>query len=78
MEDLQKLINEKYAEILERKAFLNSTDYVALKKFEGYEVNEDVIQQRQAARVAINQFEIEIKELEQEISEMMAEQEVLS
>ena len=32
MEDLQKLINEKQAEILEMKAFLNSTDYISLKK----------------------------------------------
>ena len=77
MENTQKLINEKQAEILEKKAFLSSTDYVDLKKFDGYEVDENVIQQRKEARTAINQLEIEIRELEQEIIEMTAEQEAV-
>ncbi len=77
MEDLQKLINEKQAEILEMKAFLNSTDYISLKKVEGYVVDEDVILQRRAARDRINKLEVEIGELEQEIIEMIANQEVI-
>lgn len=77
MEDLQKLINEKQAEILERKAFLNSTDYISLKKVEGYVIDEDVILQRSIARERINQLEIEIRELEQEIIEMVTNQEVI-
>jgi len=77
MEDLQKLINEKQAEILEMKAFLNSTDYISLKKVEGYVIDEDVILQRSIARERINQLEIEIRELEQEIIEMVTNQEVI-
>ncbi len=77
MEDLQKLINEKQAEILEMKAFLNSTDYISLNKVEGYVVDEDVILQRRAARDRINKLEVEIGELEQEIIEMIANQEVI-
>ena len=77
MEDLQKLINEKQAEILEKKAYLNSTDYISFKKFEGYVIDENVILQRSIARDRINQLEVEIKELEQEIIEMIANQEVI-
>jgi hypothetical protein len=77
MEDLQLLINKRQAEILEKKAFLNATDYISLKKVEGYVVDENVILQRRAARNRINQLEVEIGELEQEIIEMIANQEVI-
>ncbi len=76
MEDLQKLINEKQAEILEMKAFLNSTDYISLKKVEGYVVDEDVILQRRAARDRINKLELEIKELEVQLNNLTNNEEI--
>ncbi len=72
MEDLQKLINEKQGRILSYKAFLKATDYKIIKKYEGYDIEEDVMQQREAARNAINQLEIEIREIEAEIIELSA------
>lgn len=72
MEDLQKLINEKQGQILSHKAYLKATDYKIIKKYEGYEIEKDVIQQREAARSAINQLEIEIREIEAEIIELPA------
>ena len=72
MEDLQKLINEKQGQILALKAYLNETDYMIIKKYEGYVIEEDIMQQREAARNAINQLDIEIREIEAEIIELSA------
>ena len=72
MEDLQTLINEKQGRILSYKAFLKATDYKIIKKYEGYDIEEDVMQQREAARNVINQLEIEIREIEAEIIELSA------
>jgi len=72
MGDLQKLINEKQGQILSHKAYLKVTDYKIIKKYEGYEIEEDVMQQREVARNAINQLEIEIREIEAEIIELPA------
>ena len=75
MEDLQQLINEKQSLILTHKAYLKATDYKIIKKYEGYEIEEDVIQQREVARNAINQLDIEIREIEEEIADAIANQE---
>ena len=72
MEDLQKLINEKQGQILSHRAYLKATDYKIIKKYEGYEIEEDIMQQREAARNAIDQLEIEIREIEAEIIEPSA------
>ena len=72
MEDLQQLINEKQSLILTHKAYLKATDYKIIKKYEGYEIEEDVMQQREVARNAINQLDIEIREIEAEIIELSA------
>ena len=65
-------INIKQSQILALKAYLNETDYMIIKKYEGYEIEEDIMQQRKAARNAINQLEIEIREIEAEIIELSA------
>ena len=75
MKDLQELINEKQSHILENRAYLKATDYKIIKKYEGYDIEEDVMQQREAARNAINQLEIEIREIEDEIADTIANQE---
>ena len=72
MEDLQQLINEKQGQILAHKAYLKATDYKIIKKYEGYEIEENVMQQRETARNAINQLGIEIREIEAEIIELSA------
>ena len=72
MEDLQKLVNEKQGQILSHKAYLKATDYKIIKKYEGYEIEEDIMQQRAAVRNAINQLEIEIREIEVEIIDLSA------
>ena len=78
--DLQGLINQKQSEILSHKAYLKATDYKIIKKYEGCEIEENVMQQRETARNAINQLEIEIREIEAEIIELSAleEQEAVS
>lgn len=65
MEDLQKLINEKQGQILAHKAYLKATDYKIIKKYEGYEVAQDVLDARARARRDINSLEKEIEEIEQ-------------
>jgi len=70
MEDLQLLINEKQTEILERKAYINSIeDCVGSDK--------NMMLQRRAERERVNRLELEIRELEQEIIEMVTNQEVI-
>lgn len=72
MEDLQELINEKQGQILSHKAYLKATDYKIIKKYEGYEIEDEVIRQREISRNSINQLEIEIREIEAEIIELSA------
>ena len=62
MEQIQEIINARQSEILAMKAFLNATDYIVLKLAEGYQVDDNIIQQRKDARDMINQLEIEIRE----------------
>jgi len=57
--------NVKQSEILELKAFLNTTDYLVMKKYEGYDVDENVLFERKLARKRINELEEEIKTLEE-------------
>ena len=57
-------INQKQSRILELKSYLNSTDYHILKKEEGYEIPQDILTTRAAARAEINQLEQEVEQLE--------------
>jgi len=63
---MENIINEKQAEILEMKAFLNATDYVVLKLSEGYQINENMLSKRAEARSEINRLEEEVKVLVEE------------
>ena len=68
-------INEKYSEILACKEYLNSTDYMIIKRSEtGFVVQEEVLVEREEMRGRINCLEDEIKELE---SQMIVEPEML-
>ena len=59
---MEKIINEKWAEIHELKALLNATDYKVVKSYEiGTEVPQDDLDARQAARDRINVLEEEIE-----------------
>ena len=63
------MINEKYKEIHELKAYLTATDYKVIKSFEhGYVLEEAILQQRENARQHINTLEVEIAEIEKELS----------
>ena len=65
------MINEKYKEIHELRAYLNETDYKVTKAFEqGYIIDTDTLQQREAARMQINTLEVEIAEIEKQISNL--------
>lgn len=65
------MINEKYKEIHELRAYLNETDYKVTKAFEqGYIIDTDTLQQREAARMQINTLEVEIAEIEKQISSL--------
>ena len=75
MEDLQQLINEKQSLILTHKAYLKATDYKIIKKYEGCEIEDEVIRQREISRNSINQLELEIREIEEEIADAIANQE---
>lgn len=66
----QKEINKKRSEVLDLLSVLNSTDYVSIKKSEGYEVDETIMADRKEARIQINVLESEIKVLEKELSEI--------
>ena len=62
---MENLINEMYAEILEKKAYLNSTDYLIIKDSElGCGVDVEVLQKRSDARDRINAIELEITKAE--------------
>ena len=58
-------INIKQSQILALKAYLNETDYMIIKKSEGYDIAQEVLDARAQARQDINILEKEIKELEE-------------
>ena len=65
------MINEKYKEIHELKAYLTATDYKVTKAFEqGYVLEEAILQQRENARQQITTLEVEIAEIEKKLSEL--------
>ena len=65
------MINEKYKEIHELRAYLNSTDYKVTKAFEqGYVIDEATLQAREEARTQISTLEVEIAEIEKQISNL--------
>ena len=66
MEQIDKL----QSQILEHKAYLYDTDYVVIRSQEtGQGIAEDVKDMRKFTRAEINRLEMEIKELEKQISE---------
>lgn len=64
---LQELINTKNSQILEHKLALELTDYKATRVVEGYELDNEIIAEREAHREAIRLLEPEIIELEREL-----------
>ena len=73
-----KEINKKYAEINELKALLASTDYHVIKEAEGgYSVPQEIIDERQDARVRINALQDKIAQLEDALESTSAECEEL-
>lgn len=67
---MENLINKKYAEILEQKAYLNATDYLIIKDSElGCGVDEEILEARKTARDLINKITREIEALEKELAE---------
>lgn len=64
---LQELINTKNSQILEHKLALELTDYKATRVVEGYELDDEIIAEREAHREAIRLLEPEIIELEREL-----------
>lgn len=66
-----EIINIKHQQIHELKAYLTSTDYKVTKAFDqGYVIDTDTLQQREAARMQINTLEVEIAEMEKQISNL--------
>ncbi len=70
---LQELINTKNSQILEHKLALELTDYKATRVVEGYELDSEIIAEREAHREAIRHLEVEIIELEREKAEIELE-----
>ena len=70
---LQELINTKNSQILEHKLALELTDYKATRVVEGYELDSEIIAEREAHREAIRLLEPEIIELERELEREKAE-----
>ena len=66
---LQEIINQKNSQILEHKLALELTDYKATRVVEGYELDSEIIAEREAHREAIRLLEQEIIELEREKAE---------
>ena len=65
------LINEKYQQIHELKAYLTATDYKVTKSFEqGYALDAAEMQQRENARQQITTLEVEIAEIEKKLSDL--------
>ena len=66
-----EIINIKHQQIHELKAYLTSTDYKVTKAFEaGYVIDEATLQGRENARQQISTLEVEIAEMEKQISNL--------
>ena len=66
-----ELINAKHQQIHELKAYLTATDYKVTKSFEqGYALDATEMQQRENARQQITTLEVEIAEMEKQISNL--------
>ena len=68
---MENSINLKWAEIHELRSLLSSTDYKVTKAFEqGYVIDEATLQAREEARKQISTLEVEIAEMEMQISNL--------
>lgn len=64
MRDYQSEINIREREIIEKRNFLNDTDYKLLRQLDGGDQMDDATkEQRRLARARINELEVEIKQL---------------
>ena len=64
MRDYQSEINVREREIIEKRNFLNDTDYKLLRQLDGGDPMDDATkEQRRLARARINELEVEIKQL---------------
>lgn len=67
MRDYQNEINDREREIIERRNFLNDTDYKLLRQLDGGDPMDDATkEQRRLARARINQLEVEISAIQTE------------
>ena len=67
MRDYQSEINVREREIIEKRNFLNDTDYKLLRQLDGGDPMDDATkEQRRLARARINQLEIEISAIQTE------------
>lgn len=67
MRDYQSEINIREREIIEKRNFLNDTDYKLLRQLDGGDPMDDATkEQRRLARERINQLEIEISAIQTE------------
>lgn len=70
-------INKKQSEILEFKAYLNSTDYKVTRAFETKtEIDPETLAKRSEARASINILESEITELQKQQDENNSQQDI--
>ena len=67
MRDYQSEINIREREIIEKRNFLNDTDYKLLRQLDGGDPMDDATkEQRRLARARINQLEVEISAIQTE------------
>lgn len=67
MRDYQSEINDREREIIEKRNFLNDTDYKLLRQLDGGDPMDDATkEQRRLARARINQLKIEISAIQTE------------
>lgn len=64
---MENLINNKFKEVHELRAFLTGTDYKVTKAFEGYPMSEPELKERHEARLRIAALDVEIAELQKDI-----------
>lgn len=73
---MQERINQLESLVLEKKAFLASTDYQSIREYEGGEpMSKETKDARAAARKDINDLQEEIDELKREMEEEQHEHE---
>lgn len=73
-----EIINIKHQQIHELKAYLTSTDYKVTKAFEaGYVIDEATLQGRENTRQQIRALEVEIAEMEKQISNLQEGEEYI-